>query len=92
MKRTITLLTLLITAGCTLAWGGSYHEVAATPDMVKYEYEMSTVSDQSMDDAASKHCQQFDKFAHRAITARGGWDYVTIYNCLSQMGKIVPKL
>lgn len=86
MKPMMTSL-LLLTAltGCTAVWGASYNKIAASADMVQYEYELVSVNREGMDEAAQKHCEQFQRKAVLTATERGGYEYINTYRCMPAM-------
>lgn len=84
MKRTITSIILLMTlTACTVAWGASYNVVAWNQDMIRYEYELTSVSRTSMDKAAQKHCEQYNKDAVFQGDEEGGYEYIATYRCMA---------
>ena len=86
MKPMITSLLLLTAlAGCTAVWDASYNKIAASADMIQYEYELLSVNRSGMDEAAQKHCAQFQRKAVLAATELGGYEYINTYRCRPAM-------
>ncbi len=92
MKQRIFLIaTLFALGGCTLWWGADYHLVDGTQDYVKYEYELASVNETSMGDAATKYCKKFGKKSVKGPMEEGGYEYITTYYCVPQTAVVVTQ-
>ena len=85
--KTIALMSLLtLTSACSLAWWGSFNKIDGDANMVKYEYELASLNQVSMDDAAYDHCNQYNKDAVQTRIERANYEYTATYQCVARNG------
>ncbi len=88
MRVAFSILTLLVLAGCALAWGDSYHVAMANSRTVVIEFDPALVvfNRSSMLNAAQQECSKYGKDAVFDREERGGLGIVVNhYRCQTRI-------
>lgn len=77
MKNIILCLALLPLTACALIWGTPYKVTQVNPTSITLNYTPADAHDESIQNAAQAHCDQYGKDAVPGAAAKNSWGVIS---------------